>query len=340
MFSRVLLALPVLSLFHLQTFATPVAQFEDLGGLFKDLKNLQAEIRINTRELVQDILNGGKSGQSEEVEPKPTACTGTCCIWYDVSAELTRLFKTTNGECNEFARGAVRLGFHDAGTWDPVADDGGADGSFLMDFGEHERRENNGLQSIRKVLRDLQARFSVGFADLAQYAHNHATVSCPRGPRIRTFVGRTDATKAAPVGRLPDTHDAPENLIKMFEEKGFTARDLVALLGAHTAATQRFVDQSRTGQLDRTPGVWDVDFYNETLANPAPRDYFVLPSDKALSAHPQTSNAWNGFVDKQLAWNAAYSRAYIRMSLLGVKNVSSLVDCTVTLPKETGNGGR
>lgn len=278
---------------------------------------------------------------SSPISSYPSSATQlTHTSGYDVSTELTQLFKTPEGQCNEYARGAVRLGFHDAGTYDRNANNGGADGSFLMDFGEHLRRENNGLQRTREVLREVQAKFNVGYADLAQYAHNHATVTCPLGPRIRTFVGRKDATQAAPTDRLPNTNDSPENLIKLFQDKGFTSADLVALVGAHTAAKQRFVNQARTPQLDRSPGVWDVDFYNETLENPPPQDIFILPSDRKLAEHPQTLNTWNGFVDNQFGWNAAYSRAWVKMSLLGVENVGSLVDCTVTLPDEIGNGGR
>lgn len=228
------------------------------------------------------------------------------------------------------------MGFHDAGSWDKNSPNGGADGSLLMDFGEQDRPENNGLQSIRLILRDVQKKFGVGYADLAQYAHNHATITCPKGPRVRTFVGRKDATKAAPTGLLPDTHDTPDNLIKLFENKGFSAHDLAALVGAHASAKQRFVDTSKAGfPLDTTPGVWDVEFYNDTLNNPegGNNKIFVLPSDKKLSVHPKISDEWKEFVGNQPHWNEDYAKAYVRMSLNGVDNFNSLVECTKTLPK-------
>jgi catalase (peroxidase I) len=259
-----------------------------------------------------------------------------------VSAELTQLFvDKTNRECNDNARAAVRMGFHDAGSWDKNAANGGADGSLLMDFGEIDRPENNGLQSIRTKLRDVQAKYKVGYADLVQYAHNHATISCPKGPRVRTFVGRKDATKAAPTGLLPDVHDDADKLIRIFGDKGFSAHDLAALVGAHATARQRFVDtrpEVVDKFLDTTPGVWDVEFYNDTLNNPSggspDQKVFVLPSDKVLSTHPKISDEWKGFVGDQPHWNNDYAKAYIRMSLLGVekKNLLKLVDCTRTLP--------
>jgi hypothetical protein len=187
---------------------------------------------------------------------------------YDVSAELTKLFVQADGQCNDNARAAVRFGFHDAGSWDKSSAYGGADGSLLMDFGEETRGENNGLQGIRQVLKGVQSKYKVGYADLVQYAHNHATISCPKGPRIRTFVGRKDATQAAPTGLLPDVHDKADNLIALFEAKGFSAHDLAALVGAHATAKQRFVDTTQAEKpLDTTPGVWDVSllaFWRET----------------------------------------------------------------------------
>jgi hypothetical protein len=187
---------------------------------------------------------------------------------YDVSAELTKLFVQADGQCNDNARAAVRFGFHDAGSWDKSSAYGGADGSLLMDFGEETRGENNGLQGIRQVLKGVQSKYKVGYADLVQYAHNHATISCPKGPRIRTFVGRKDATQAAPTGLLPDVHDSADNLIALFQAKGFSAHDLAALVGAHATAKQRFVDTKQVEKpLDTTPVRSDLFSFVKVIAD-------------------------------------------------------------------------
>lgn len=250
-------------------------------------------------------------------------------------------FKDPDDQCNDNARGAIRLGFHDAGAWDKYSPKGGADGSFLMNFGEEKRPENNGLQNIRTVLRSVQSRFNVGYADLAQYAHNHATVTCPRGPRIRTFVGRKDATQAAPPDLLPDANDAPETLIELFEDKGFTPDGLIALIGAHTTSKQRNFDSSPANvgkPLDTTPGIWDVEFYNNTLQNPPDSRIFVLPSDRKLAAYSQTQREFKRYVGDQEEWNEDYAKAWIRMSLNGVTNLGELSDCTKTLPAARPDG--
>lgn len=209
-----------------------------------------------------------------------------------------------------------------------------------MNFGEEGRPENNGLQGIRGVLQSVQKKYKVGYADLVQYAHNHATVSCPKGPRIRTFVGRKDATQAAPPGLLPDVRDSADNLIALFQRKGFSAHDLAALVGAHATAKQRFVDTTQAGKpLDTTVSTWDVEFYNDTLNQATkPNDkIFVLPSDKVLSVHPKINDEWKQFVGNQPHWNEDYAKAYIRMSLTGVTNPKDLRDCTRTLPASRPN---
>ncbi|KAF1929079.1 class II peroxidase [Didymella exigua CBS 183.55] len=339
MFHKLILALPLLSLTFL-ALASPLEERQSIPGL---IDNLLTGILSGVSQLIKNVLAGTTSGIDNAKSNKPPLCSSmidSCCAWYDVSAELTKLFLQADGGCNDNARAAVRFGFHDAGAWDKTSPNGGADGSLLMNFGEIDRPENNGLQSIRGVLQGVQQKYRVGYADLVQYAHNHATVTCPKGPRIRTFVGRKDATKAAPTGLLPDVRDSADNLIALFERKGFSAHDLAALVGAHATAKQRFVDVSQAGKpLDTTPTVWDVEFYNDTLNQPTmPNDkIFVLPSDKVLSVHPKVNGEWKQFVGNQQHWNEDYSKAYIRMSLTGVTNLKDLRDCTKTLPASRPN---
>ncbi|KAF1837970.1 heme peroxidase [Decorospora gaudefroyi] len=340
MLHRAKLVLPLLTL-SILAVANPLEQREAAPGILEDLlKGVLSPIA----QLIKDVLAGAKSAIDDEKSNKPWSCRllkTQCCVWWDVSADLTGLFTGSDGECNDNARAAVRMGFHDAGSWDQSSTHGGADGSLLMDFGEQDRKENNGLQTIREVLRGVRSKHKVGYADIVQYAHNHATITCPKGPRVRTFVGRSDATQAAPTGLLPDVHDSADNLIALFARKGFTPHDLAALVGAHATARQRFVDTSPAAvnkPLDTTIGVWDVEFYNDTLNNPAgataDQAVFVLPSDKVLSVHPKVKDEWHMFVGDQQHWNEDYAKAYVRMSLLGVpkKELWGLRDCTRTLP--------
>lgn len=198
----------------------------------------------------------------------------SCCVWDFVQQELVESFRNRNGTCNGLARASVRLGFHDAGAWSRNSGAGGADGSLLLSSDEIDRPENDGLQEIRtKALQllDKYSRYGVAAADLVQFMHNVATVTCPLGPRLLTLIGRRDRREANPMGLIPSNNATDAIfLIELFQNKTFTARDLAALLGAHTVAQQLYVDPSKAGQtLDSTPGIWDMNFYRE-MALPEP----------------------------------------------------------------------
>ncbi|RDW88476.1 hypothetical protein BP6252_00508 [Coleophoma cylindrospora] len=308
------------------------------GELIGDLLD---GITTPTGQLIANILIAGESGQSQLSQSKPSNCppTDPCCVWYDVSAALTKLFLGRQGVCNDAARAAIRLGFHDAGTWSKTnkangQDFGGADGSILLGFGEDLRKENNGLQAVIVKLQAVRKKYQVGAADLIQFAANHATVTCPLGPRVRTFVGRKDATQAAPQGLLPSMFDSPDNLIALFQDKTIQPHGLAALVGAHSASKQFTQNLALAGQSqDSTPGIWDVTFYNETLQAKPAKKLFIFPSDIALANHPSIESEWQSFINDQLHWNEDYASEYVRLSLLGVNNINSLTECTIALPQ-------
>jgi hypothetical protein len=193
------------------TLADDGSQFETLIG---DLRYRQT---TQVGREIADILLGNPldemadpsdvQGQSAVIAAPPVIPGGqdpvkfckqsvdTCCIWHTISKALTEEFTEFDGTCNDAARAAIRLGFHDAGAWsqskaDEGFDFGGADGSLALFQDEIERPENNGLQDIIKTAQAYQKKYKVGMADLIQYMAIHATVTCPFGPRIRTFVGR------------------------------------------------------------------------------------------------------------------------------------------------------
>lgn len=114
---------------------------------------------------------------------------------------------------------------------------------------------------------------------------------------MRTFIGRPDSTLANPEGLMPGIHQDPQSLIDMFNAKTIGPDGLVALIGAHTTAVQQFAIPDNQGPLDRTPGVWDVTFYNFTTD----LSTFVIghrrfPSDFLLSNSALTKGSWNSFM--------------------------------------------
>jgi len=293
--------------------------------------------------------SGGGSSNSGPGSSGGGGGGGNCpAIWTTISTQLTASF-ISNGQCTDLARAAIRFAFHDAGTFSqqlpffaPAA--GGADASLLLVPSEIQRAENNGLQPYYTFLTNFYAQHkaNVGAADLVYFAGNHAVVTCPGGPTVQTLVGRTDSTTASPENLMPpgfgpgSDHDS---LLTLFENKGFSAEDLAALVGAHS--TSKAFAQAPNGipvggAQDDTPGIWDVDFYANTYNPPA--NVFRFDSDINLSNTSTTvGKQFQGFVNNQGKWTGKFADAMFRLSILGIPsaNVNTFVDCTNALPQST-----
>ncbi|KAF4974700.1 hypothetical protein FZEAL_8429 [Fusarium zealandicum] len=321
--------------------------------LLGDLRTLSDRSLTRVGSDIKKLLEGRGNPESREryfgvpAMNSPRCKQDTCCIWKYISDELQVLFQGDSGRCSKWARYAVRMGFHDAGSWSLATESqgGGADGSIIL-AGELTRGENNGLQEMGVVYQQVYDKYhtdlgfdAVTMADLIQMGSNIAAVVCPLGPRVRSYVGRKDSSEEAPEGLMPDVRWDAETLINLFKDKTIGPEDLVALIGAHTTSQQNHVDGNRAGDpQDSTPGVWDVLFYKETLGKVrTPDRVFVLPSDLALAQHPLTKPEFEEFAGNgggpQRHWNEDYARAYIRLSLLGVNNINDLTECTKVLPQ-------
>lgn len=168
------------------------------------------------------------------------------------------------------------------------------------------------------------------------FAGNHAIVTCPGGPVVKTFVGRKDSKTPAPDGLLPDVNAPAADLFQLFQAKGFNAVDLAALLGAHSTSNQFNFNTTAAAvgkPQDSTPGVWDVKYYSETL-KPV-KDVVVFPSDTKLAAHPSVGKEFQGFVNNQGKWNGKFADAMGKMALFGSDGTKGLIDCTGSLPSST-----
>lgn len=285
----------------------------DSKQLIGDLKTLKDSQLTSIGKDIKAILLDQKSAESNTIDtsiPPGTvdsaACKADlCCVWKWISYEMTAKFNGTSGRCTKFARGAVRLGFHDAGVWSNTTSYGGADGSILLSD-EMSRTDNAGLEAIADQMKswyNKYKQYGVSMADLIQMGANIATVVCPLGPRIRSFVGRKDNSKAGPTGLLPGVNDSADKLIKLFEAKTIDPHDLVALVGAHTTSQQHFVNTARDGDpQDSTPGIWDVAFYGQTTGSPPPR-VLKFASDINLSKDSRTQGEWQEFIGGQSHWN-------------------------------------
>ncbi|KAF2468942.1 heme peroxidase [Lindgomyces ingoldianus] len=274
----------------------------------------------------KDGGGGGGGGGGSKCDPK----------WKDISTILTAKF-LTNGICNPDARAAIRAVFHDCGAWESkLGATGGCDGSLALAPGEIDRGENQGLGPIVAYLKGLAQQKGVSVADMIVFAGSHAIVTCPGGPRVKTFIGRKDSNIPPPNGLLPDVNAPAADLFKLFQNKGYDEVGLAALLGAHSTSNQ--FNQNTTPGIqgqpqDSTPGVWDVRYYSETL-NP-PKNIFVFPSDSKLANFERVGKEFKGFINNQGKWSGKFADAMGKMELFGVASTSGMQDCTDSLPQTT-----
>ncbi|KAF2681444.1 class II peroxidase [Lentithecium fluviatile CBS 122367] len=280
-----------------------------------------------------------KDGSSGSGSGSSGSGSGKCpAVWTSISKELTKKF-LTRGECNPDARAAIRLIFHDCGAWNQAQGaTGGCDGSLALNAEELGRGENKGLSGIANYVKDLAGRWGVGVADAIVFTGTHAIVTCPGGPRVKTYVGRTDSSTAAPNGLLPDVNAPAAELSQLFRDKGFDDVDLAALLGAHSTSNQFNFNTSadKVGlPQDSTPGVWDVKYYSETLK--PPKGVVVFPSDTKLANYQGVGKEFKGFVGNAGKWNGKFADAMGKMALFGSSGTSGLTDCTDSLPKATSS---
>lgn len=153
---------------------------------------------------------------------------------------------------------------------------------------------------------------------------------------MQTYVGRSDSSTPAPAGLLPDVHASADSLHSLFQDKGLSAVDLAALLGAHSTSNQYHFDESPAdvgAPQDSTPGVWDVKYYSDTTA--PPKGVVVLPSDQKLAAHATVGREFKAFVGNTRRWNGRFADAMARMERFGSDGLEGLVDCTGSLPFPT-----
>ncbi|KAJ7862927.1 heme peroxidase [Mycena olivaceomarginata] len=259
----------------------------------------------------------------------------TCIPYYGVrDAIMGGIFQ---GRCGDNARAAIRLAFHDAGTFSLALQanalpNGGADGSILTDPNEVLRSENNGLQNIVRLLGPLPTQLGVPPGDIVHLAGVLAVLACPGGPQIPAFVGRPAPKNVAPDGLLPNPEQPVAELTARFADMGFSIRELMALIGAHTTGKQRFVDPAKANStFDTTVDIWDTRFYTETADPTVLPGTLKLDSDANFAVDATTTADFNRFIGNQANWASEYAAAHEKMSLLGV-DVTDLADCSEILP--------
>ncbi|KAI5866735.1 putative class II peroxidase [Durotheca rogersii] len=236
-------------------------------------------------------------------------------VWGDVAEDLKSSFVDGDGKCNDNARGAIRLSFHDCFP-------GSCDGSIILTDECTARIENSQLVNICSIVGDKANQFNVGVADLIQFAAAIGIASCPGGPKISVKVGRTDSFEADPTGQLISPNADAATIIRQFSERGFSIREFIALMATHSTAKDR-----SGNSLDTTVGEMDMRYYTETADGSISAS---LNSDKNLSNATETVGDWNAFAEDPVAWEQAFIPAMEKMAVIG-NDQSQLVDCSEAL---------
>ncbi|KAL3655826.1 putative L-ascorbate peroxidase 6 [Castilleja foliolosa] len=212
------------------------------------------------------------------------------------------------------AAGLLRLVFHDAGTFDQGDKTGGMNGSIVYEL---DRPENTGLAKSLKVLEKakggVDAVKPVSWADLIAVAGAEAVSVCG-GPKIPVRLGRVDATVPDPDGKLPEETLKASAMKQIFQKKGFSTQELVALSGAHTLGSKGFGD----------PVVFDNSYYKILLEKPwaSPGGMFSmvgLPSDRALVEDDECNRWITKYANDQDLFFEDFRNVYTKLVNTGAK---------------------
>ncbi|XP_020573587.1 probable L-ascorbate peroxidase 6, chloroplastic [Phalaenopsis equestris] len=236
----------------------------------------------------------------------------------------------------------VRLGWHDAGTYDKNIEEwpqrGGANGSLRFDI-ELKHGANAGLVNALKLLQPIKDKYSgVTYADLFQLASATA-IEEAGGPKISMKYGRVDVTgpEQCPVeGKLPAAGppSPADHLREVFYRMGLNDKEIVALSGAHTLGRSR-PERSGWGKPETKytkngPGApggqsWTVQWlkfdnsYFKDIKERKDEDLLVLPTDAVLFDDPSFKIYSEKYAKDQDSFFKDYAEAHSKLSNLGAK---------------------
>ncbi|XP_019195232.1 PREDICTED: peroxidase 47-like [Ipomoea nil] len=253
------------------------------------------------------------------------------------------------------AAALVRMHFHDCFIQ-------GCDASILIESTKGNKAEKDspanlslrGYEVIDEAKEEVERQCPgvVSCADIIAMAARDA-VFFSGGPVYDIPKGRKDGRRS----RIEDTRNLPSptlntsELIKMFDQHGFSAQEMVVLSGAHTLGVARCssfkhrlnnfdttheVDPSMEAQfaqtLARTCSAGDTaEQPFDSTRNSFDNDYFyalmrrngVLFSDQTLYASPRTRGFVNGYAMNQAMFFFDFQQAMVKMGTLDVKDGSN-----------------
>ncbi|EPY32972.1 L-ascorbate peroxidase, partial [Angomonas deanei] len=162
----------------------------------------------------------------------------------------------------------VRLAWHEAGSWDCKRKDGSPNSASMRFHPECGYGGNKGLDKPRKALEALKKKYpEISYADLWVLAA-YVAIEYMGGPAIPFSWGRQDAKDGSvcgPDGRLPDASKTQDHVRDVFTRLGFTDKEAVALIGAHTCGECHLENSGFVGPWTHDKNGFDNSFFTALL---------------------------------------------------------------------------
>eukprot|EP00331_Platyophrya_macrostoma_P029393 CAMPEP_0176444630 /NCGR_PEP_ID=MMETSP0127-20121128/23184_1 /TAXON_ID=938130 /ORGANISM="Platyophrya macrostoma, Strain WH" /LENGTH=286 /DNA_ID=CAMNT_0017830189 /DNA_START=150 /DNA_END=1010 /DNA_ORIENTATION=- len=236
----------------------------------------------------------------------------------------------------------VRLAWHEAASWDQNKKDGAPNTASMRFAPECKYGGNNGLEKGRALLEPIKKRHpSISYADLWVFAANVA-ISSMGGPDIPFRYGRVDAKDGSVCAeaRLPDGAKTQDHVRDTFLHRlGFTDRETVALIGAHSVGECHADRSGFVGPWTHDRFGFDSSFFSELLENDwildtrypqlqftdsKTRRLMMLPSDVALILDKEYLKYVKLYAEDQDLWWADFAKAFQKLTELGTHNLKDL----------------
>ncbi|KNE67471.1 hypothetical protein AMAG_11933, partial [Allomyces macrogynus ATCC 38327] len=164
------------------------------------------------------------------------------------------------------------------------------------------------------------------------------------GPKVPWTPGRTDKTEATvkatdipPNGRLPDAAQGAPHIRDIFYRMGFTDREIVALLGAHSVGRCHTDRSGYSGPWTYTPTRFSNQYYKLLLSVKwvekkwdGPKQFvdeddelMMLPGDLAFILDPEFKQYVELYAKDKDVFYADFAAAFGKLLELGVKRAKT-----------------
>jgi len=175
----------------------------------------------------------------------------------------------------------------------------------------------------------------ISYADLYTLA-GVVAIEEMNGPKVPWRSGRTDepdGKTCTPDGRLPDAAKGESHIREIFGRMGFTDREIVALIGAHSIGRCHTDRSGYSGPWTKAPLMFSNEYYRELLENKwtirkwkGPEQYedpsgelMMLPGDMAFLKDPQFKKYVEMYAKDEELFFRDFAQAFQKLEELGIK---------------------